>query len=1063
MSRPDGATDSEQAPHAAASAELSEVVGHSGGPLLVTGTAGSGRSQALAERYAALAHGGVAASQILALSSSDGGAERLRERIDPLLAGEGHEQPNVLSIAGAAAQLLRDESIAAGSDPLAHVATRTDRLALLLDRLDELPLRHHDLGGRPAVLLSALIARIDEMKGGGAGASDVRAWAAGLPEGEQRTVREREFAELMAVHDRLLEAQGLLDAGEVVLRAAQLLERRDDVRERVGARWRHLLADDLEDATSAQLRFVELLTAPHGDLVAVIDDDPATRTGSARITALTAHGIGGHRADVIDMGASVRCPPQVSAAAQGAAGLWSAPPATGTDVRAWRCESTVTEAGAVAARVAELIAQGEPPEEIAVIVPSVRRDGQQIASALQDRAIPHRLSGTAALLGQAEVRDVIAWLRLLSDPSDASAAVRALTRPPLEVHSIDVARCLQIARRRKLDMVRGLSAATEAPQLPPEARERVVLFLRQYERLAAGLDGTRPDLFVHQLIEELGLRRRHVFAAQADVIERLRGLSRLGGLAQNYSERVPQATARDFANWLASLADVGLEVDDDPHERPRGVTVIELEASKGREWRHVLLCGLSDAQIPGRMRSRPIPVPAELLGMAEPQDDADEVGDEQLVLARRLLRIGISRASRSLVLSFAAEGPSGAPRGPSPIADAACAAAGIGWEPVGEPADDADHALQGAFAELRDQLLADVQRIGSRLGELRLDTDLDVAHGATRYLELLKVAALLARPEGQSIDEALPAVSGAIDRAATSIQREILGTSSLDDLLVSAERGAAARAGDAAATARHEPSLEPFLPRRGEGLALSASDIETYRACPLKYKFARVLRVPQEPTINQRFGIVIHQVLERYHQDDPALPARPARPRSLEELLGLLETSWRRAGFGTSTDEEVQLWHKAEDALRKYHARFHAEDVEPMWFERSFSFTLGRHTLRGRVDRVDRRADGSYELIDYKTGRPKSEEQLAGDVQLTLYAVAAERAWDLPASHQSYYYVLDDSKALLPDFGPHSREWIAEVVDEVAAGIEAQGFEPTPSFSACSMCDYALACPAREH
>src|SRR3712207_8099376 len=62
------------------------------------------------------------------------------------------------------------------------------------------------------------------------------------------------------------------------------------------------------------------------------------------------------------------------------------------------------------------------------------------------------------------------------------------------------------------------------------------------------------------------------------------------------------------------------------------------------------------------------------------------------------------------------------------------------------------------------------------------------------------------------------------------------------------------------------PIFEPFIPRRGDGLMLSASDIETYRLCPLKYKFARVFRIPQEPSINQRFGIALHQVLERYHQ-----------------------------------------------------------------------------------------------------------------------------------------------------------------------------------------------------
>jgi CRISPR/Cas system-associated exonuclease Cas4 (RecB family) len=249
-----------------------------------------------------------------------------------------------------------------------------------------------------------------------------------------------------------------------------------------------------------------------------------------------------------------------------------------------------------------------------------------------------------------------------------------------------------------------------------------------------------------------------------------------------------------------------------------------------------------------------------------------------------------------------------------------------------------------------------------------------------RYLELLKVSALLARPEGQSVAEALPQINAAILQAATAQQREIFESSPLDDVLLDAERDARARA--AAIAARDEPSLEAFLPRRGEGLLLSASDIDTYRTCPLKYKFARVFRIPTEPTIYQRF-------------------------------------------------------------------------------ERGFQFRMGPHTLRGRVDRVDRLPDGGYELIDYKTGRPRTASQLREDVQLSLYAVGAREAWDLDASRQSYLYVLDDEKVPVPH-EDIDRDWIADTVGEVADGISSQGFEPTPSYAACSICDYRIVCPAAE-
>jgi len=113
------------------------------------------------------------------------------------------------------------------------------------------------------------------------------------------------------------------------------------------------------------------------------------------------------------------------------------------------------------------------------------------------------------------------------------------------------------------------------------------------------------------------------------------------------------------------------------------------------------------------------------------------------------------------------------------------------------------------------------------------------------------------------------------------------------------------------------------------------------------------------------------------------------------------------------------------------------------------------------VDRVDRLPGGGYELIDYKTGRPRSAAALREDVQLSLYAVGARKAWELEAADQAYLYVLDDEKVRVPreEIDP---DWIEETVMTVAEGIQGQGFEPTPSYAACSVCDFRIACPAAE-
>src|SRR5215213_6284377 len=351
---------------------------------------------------------------------------------------------------------------------------------------------------------------------------------------------------------------------------------------------------------------------------------------------------------------------------------------------------------------------------------------------------------------------------------------------------------------------------------------------------------------------------------------------------------------------------------------------------------------------------------------------------------------------------------------------------------------------------IRDWSVTGVQTCALPICEMRLDTYLDVDQAVARYLELIKVAALIERArEGQGLDTALPEVNEILAQCATPEQREIFAESGLDGWLRDTGREPDAR--PAGSGNGSEPSLDPFIPRRGRGLMLSASDIDTYRLCPLKYKFARVFRIPQEPTIHQRFGIVLHQVLERFHQQ---------KDGSLDALMELFHASWRRSGFGDSDDEQ-QFRQRAVAALESYWQRDRDSDSEAVWFERSFAFRIGPHLLRGRVDRVDRHPDGSHELIDYKTGRAKTEEELREDVQLSVYQMGARESWGLETTAQSYLYVLTGERVPVE----HSDEELDRVratVSEIAGGILKQRFEPTPSPEICRFCDYRIICPAAE-
>ena len=1048
----------------ALSPEQRAAVEHPGGPLLILGGAGTGKTTVLAERFLHLARQGAPPESLLVLCFSTTAADSLRAHLEDRLQG-AYEELAVTTFHGFCARLLRDEALEAGLDPFATPVGAADRLAMLLERIDDLPLRHHDLRGNPSATLGAIVQRIDRLKDELVSADDYAAWANALPE---ERAREREFAELYGAHERMLADAGSLDVGDLVLHSFRLLRTRPHVRHRLAARHRHVLVDELQDASFAQGLLLRLLAAgAAGPVTAAADDDQAIH----RFRGAATKNVHDFRAEwpsttVVRLPRSFRSGERILRAA--CAVVEPTPDRlektlegeTGGDVAFWRCASERAQAQAVAAEVERLIAREDvAPEDVCVLVRSVRSEGQAIAVAFEERAVPYRLSGAAAFFQRAEVRDLLAWLRLLVDPGDAGAVVRALARPPVELRAIDLARVTQIARRRKLDMVAGLHAALESPQIPPEARDRISEFVKLHRAAAAAIDSTRPDLYVHRLIERLGLRRQLLFAASTEVVERLQNLARFAELAAAYVRRAPQATGRDFARSIAAVAEAGLR-EEDAEERPHGVHVMALQAAKGLEFDHVYVLGLMAARIPGPRRRALEPIPDALIKEAVPPDTkATHVAE-----MRRLLHVAMTRARRRLVLAFPEHSEGGALQQPSPFAEEARAAVGGEWQEKAEELFGPAETLQSTFRILRDELLTTVAQVGGRLGEMRFDTDLDVSHAVVRYLELLKLAALLERSRGgQEVGELLPEINARLLQAVTAEQREIFETSALDEYLLDAERDEKLRA--RAVAQRSEPSLESFLPRRGEGLALSASDIETYRTCPLKYKFARVFRIPSEPTLNQRFGILVHQVLERYHAARVTSPAGPSLrgpegETGLPTLLNLLEAGWRRGGFGDS-EEERQFRAKATQALVRYHDRFRDDEAEPVWFERSFQFRIGPHLLRGRVDRVDKLPEGGYELIDYKTGRPKSAAQLRDDVQLSLYAVGAREAWQLEAPQQAYYYVLDDAKVPVPRT-EEDRDWITETVFEVAEGILGQGFEPTPSYAACSVCDYRIACPAAE-
>src|SRR3954465_11919531 len=358
------------------------AVAHPPSPLLVLGGAGTGKSRVLCERFTHPADAGAPPASVLSLAPSTDAAARARERVEAAIETP-FEELWVETFEGFCARLLRDEALEAGLDPFFPPVTQADRLALLLERIDDLTLRRHEIRGNPAPLLASFLTRIDRLKEEMVSPAEYQAYAERLSReaaddaGRARARRELEFAGLYADHDALLATRGALDSGGLVLHAFGLLHRKPHVRARVAGRFAHVLVDDFQDVTFSEAALLRLLTEEPLELTVAADDDQAIRRDGRAASKNVLDFQREHPdATLVKLDRSQRCARQI---VQAACAVVS--PAPGRiekrlrgrgsgDVRFWQCRSERAEAQQVAAEAERLIAtRGVAAEEIGALGP----------------------------------------------------------------------------------------------------------------------------------------------------------------------------------------------------------------------------------------------------------------------------------------------------------------------------------------------------------------------------------------------------------------------------------------------------------------------------------------------------------------------------------------------------------------------------------------------------------------------------------------------------------------------------------------------------------------------
>jgi ATP-dependent DNA helicase Rep len=593
------------------------AVEYDAGPLLVLAGAGSGKTRVITEKIAWLIRKRhVAAAKIAAITFTNKSAREMRERVGRLVPGPEAEGLRVSTFHALGLAFLQIEHAAAGLRRGFSLLDAGDSLAVVKDLLPS--------GTRPDALSTAH-ALVSRAKNAGL-TPDQAADAAASP-------REHEAASLYAAYQQRLAAFNALDFDDLIRLPVAVLERDETICTAWRERIRHLLVDEYQDTNEMQYRLVRALAGARGALTVVGDDDQsiyAWRGANPENLATLARDYPALK--VIKLEQNYRCTQRVLRAANALIArnahlfekrLWSGG-TEGAPIRVLECRDGAHEAECVASAIAHLAERHRARWHEFAVLYRGNHQSRPLEKALRLARVPYHLTGGTAFLERAEVKDLLAYLRLIANPDDDAAFLRVVNVPRREIGATSLEKLGHLAGAHHRSLLAAAQSASVLGQLAARPAAGLAAFtglIAELARDAAALDGAE---LLERVIERSGYAA-HLAAEVPDTAARSRRLANVAELGEWLRALQRERRGNDLAAALALLAHGDR---DDPGDAVRLMT---LHSAKGLEFRFVFIVGVEDGVIPHEG------------GIEEGRLDEE----------RRLLYVGITRAREQLALSFA--------------------------------------------------------------------------------------------------------------------------------------------------------------------------------------------------------------------------------------------------------------------------------------------------------------------------------------------------------------------------------------------------------------------------
>ncbi len=642
-----------------------EAVTTTRGPLLVLAGAGSGKTRVIAHRIAWLIVQGADPAAILAVTFTNKAADEMRDRVTAL-AGPPGADVFVSTFHSFGLSLLREEHAAAGLPRRFAICDAGDQIALVKRCMREVNVDDRAFDAR------RVLYRISEAKNALAETIHVR------PEG-QGDDYDLVSSEVFPRYQAALRAQRAVDFDDLIAVPTALLRGDEALRRKYQERYAYLLVDEYQDTNRCQLELLKLLAGEARNVCAVGDDDQAIygwRGAEVKnILRFDRHFPGTRE---VRLEQNYRSTGNILACANGVIAhnpkrkpkaLWTSEGA-GEPVRVVALAGEEEEARYVADEIVRAASRGRPWSQLAVLY-RLNAQSRAFEEAFREASIPYRVQGGPAFFDRAEVRDVLAYLKVCVHPEDDVSLARIVNVPARGLGDASVERIQGWAARERETLFGALRRAREIEDLPRGAAERGVAFAELIERYRAAFRAEPVGAVSRRLVDEVDLwshARGTVKSAEA-ARRKVDALDSVLRSIQGWAERTGKRPT--LANYLAKLA---LDAREEEPAQGDGVTLMTLHAAKGLEFPVVFLVGMEE----------------DLLPCAAIQGEQRDLEEE-----RRLAYVGITRARERLVLTRAAtrvKRGKVAPRTPSRFLQDLPAGAFVAYD----PARDVEPAVQVA-------------------------------------------------------------------------------------------------------------------------------------------------------------------------------------------------------------------------------------------------------------------------------------------------------------------------------------------------------------------------------